>query len=173
MKNINNEFDIMNLMDEIEYGWMDVKGNKHTICDERFSDDYILQSPFEIEENKIGVCWDQVELERFYFDMIGVKTTTYFIVYYDNNDCPTHTFLTFEKNDEYYWFEHSWQKFKGIHKYFNLEELLLDVKNKFMNYELNNNYVKQNICIYSYRKPKFHLNVEEFYKHCESGIKIK
>lgn len=162
----------MSLMDNIEYGWMDNEGNKHKIFDNSYSDNYILQSPKEIIKNKVGVCWDQVELERYYFKGNIWNIRTYFIVHCDNDKYPTHTFLTFEKNNKYYWFEHSWEKLKGIHEYSSLEDLLIDVRNKFIKYELNNNYNKNNLCIYYYEKPNFHINALEFYKHCESGINI-
>ncbi|MCI8393862.1 MAG: ASCH domain-containing protein [Bacilli bacterium] len=157
-----NEFEIMNLMENIEYGWMDKQGSKHKIVDENYSDNYILQSPNEIIKNKVGVCWDQVELERHYFKGNDWNIKTYFIVHYDKAKCPTHTFLTFEKDNKYYWFEHSWERFKGIHEYNSLQDLLINVRDKFIKYELNNNY----------KKPKFRLNVLEFYKHCENGNNI-
>ena len=167
-----NEFEIMDLMENIGYGWVDKQGIKHNIDDESYSDNYILQSPKEIIKNKVGVCWDQVELERYYFKGNTWNIKTYFIVHYDDDKCPTHTFLTFEKNNKYYWFEHSWERFRGIHEYKTLKELLLDIQDKFIKYELNNNYNKNNLFIYHYKKPKYHLNVLEFYKHCENGINI-
>ena len=170
--NYYNEFEIMDLMKNIEYGYVDKNNNKYSIVDETFSDNYILQSPNEVIKSRIGVCWDQVELERYYFKGNGLNIKTYFIVHYDNDKCPTHTFLTFEKDNKYYWFEHSWEIFSGIHEYATLKDLLLDVRDKFIKYELNNNYIKENLCIYDYKKPKYHLSVLEFYKHCESGINI-
>ena len=98
-----NEFEIMNLMENIEYGWIDKNNNKYNVVDESYSDNYILQDPKEIIKNKIGVCWDQVELERYYFKGNDWNIKSYFIVHYDNDKCPTHTFLTFEKNNKYYW----------------------------------------------------------------------
>ena len=163
-----NENKIMKLMNMINYGWIDRKGIKHTTDFERFSDEYILQSPEEVIKNKIGVCWDQVELERKYLkNYISVKT--FFIVHYDNDRCPTHTFLTFEKGNKYYWFEHSWEDFRGIHEYNSIKELLVDIQNKFIQFELNNKYVKDNLIIYEYSKPKYNISVQEFYNHCENG----
>lgn len=167
-----NELEVMELMQNIEYGWVDKKGNKHTIVNEGYSDNYILQSPKEIIQNKVGVCWDQVELERYYLKGNDWNIKTYFIVHYDEDKCPTHTFLTFEKNNEYYWFEHSWERFRGIHKYHNTEELLLDIKKKFIINELQNQYNPSNLFLYEYKKPKFHISTEEFYKHCEKGKQI-
>ena len=170
--NYYNEFEIMNLMENIEYGWVDKNNYSHNKTDETFLDNYKLQSPKETIKSKVGVCWDQVELERYYFKGNDWNIKTYFIVHYDDDKCPTHTFLTFEKQDKYYWFEHSWKRFKGIHGYNTIQELLFDVKDKFIKYELNNNYNENCLNIYNYKKPKNHLNILEFHKHCESGVKI-
>lgn len=167
--NYYNEFEITNLMKEIKYGWIDKNNNKYTIVNEDFSNHYILQSPKEVIKTKLGVCWDQVELERYYFKGNDWNVKTYFLVHYGNDKCPTHTFLTFEKNNKHYWFEHSWEKFRGIHEYNSINELLLDVRKKFISYELNNQYEKSNLVLREYKKPKYHISVQEFYKHCEKG----
>ena len=161
------EFDVMELMSDIEYGWVDKNNQKHMMPDDTYSDNYLLQTPKEVIKNKIGVCWDQVELERYYFKGYDIKT--YFIVHYDGDKCPTHTFLIFKKNNQYYWFEHSWEKYKGIHGYDTLKELLIDVKSKFIKTELHCDYILENLIIREYSKPKYHISVQEFYKHCENG----
>lgn len=162
--NYYDEFEIMQLMDNINYGWVDKNNNKHMIVDELFSKNYILQEPKETIVNQIGVCWDQVELERYYFK--SYKIRTYFIVYDDGNKCPTHTFLMYEKNAKYYWFEHAWEKFKGIHEYKTQKELLLDVRNKFIKYELNRHYDEEKLRLVEYEKPKYHISVQDFYDYC-------
>lgn len=165
----HTEVETLKLMDDIEYGWIDKHNEKHSIVDESYSNNYILQNPREVIKNKVGVCWDQVELERYYLKANNWNIKTYFLVHYDENKCPTHTFLTYEKNNHYYWLEHAWESFKGIHEYKTLKELLLDIKNKFIKYELNSNYKKENLVLYEYKRPKYHISVQEFYKHCESG----
>ncbi len=170
--NYYNEFEIMDLMENIEYGWVDKDNKKHVLVDETYSDNYILQSPKEIIKNKVGVCWDQVELERYYFKENDWNVKTYFLVHYDGDKCPTHTFLTFEKNNKYYWFEHSWERFKGIHEYKSLKELLFDIRDKFIKYELDNDYVVENLVLHEYQKPKYHISVQEFYNHCDYGTYI-
>lgn len=167
--NYYNEFEVMNLMKNIDYGWVDSNNMKHISIDQSYSSNYILQKPNEIIRNQIGVCWDQVELERYYFKGHEWNIKTYFIVYYDGDKCPTHTFLTYEKNDKLYWFEHSWEKFRGIHEYCTKKELLLDVKDKFIKSELNNQYEIENLVLHEYTKPKYHISVQEFYIHCENG----
>ena len=164
-----SENKIMKLMDMINYGWVDKNGKKHIDNFEKLSINYILQSPNDLIKSQVGLCWDQVELERYYFKN-NVKT--FFIVYYDNDKCPTHTFLIFEKDNLYCWFEHSWKKFRGINTYSSLKELLSDVKNKFVYYELNDEYNEDNLVIYEYEKPKYNISVKDFYNHCENGTKI-
>ena len=170
--NYYNEFEIMDLMKDIEYGWIDKNNNKHSVVDETYSDNYILQSPNEVIKNKIGVCWDQVELERYYFKGNDWNVKTYFLVHYDGDKCPTHTFLTFEKNKKYYWFEHSWERFRGIHEYQSLKELLFDIRDKFIKYELDNDFVPENLVLHEYKKPNYHISVQEFYNHWDCGTYI-
>ena len=170
--NYYNEYEIMDLMKDIEYGWVDEQNNKYMKVDDSFKDKYILQSPKDILKSKVGVCWDQVELERYFFKNYVPSVKTFFIVYDDNDKCPTHTFLTFEKNNKFYWFEHSWEIFRGIHEYTSLNQLLLDIKNKFVSCELHGNYEKTNLYIYEYSKPKYHIGTQEFFNHCSSNINI-
>ena len=93
--NYYDEFEAMRIMSDIEYGWLDKEGKTHTEVDDLFSKNYILQSPKEVIKNRVGVCWDQVELERLLFKNNNWNIKTYFLVHYDNEKCPTHTFLTF------------------------------------------------------------------------------
>ncbi len=163
---------IMTLMNDIQYGYLDKDNIKHLYIDDFFSSMYKLQSPFEILENKIGVCWDQVELQRYYFEKENILCKTYFIVYYDNDKCPTHTFLVYKNNDFYYWFEHSWEKYRGIHKYSSLDELLTNVRKRFIKEELPSNFNNKNLCLYDYKKPNYGISCMEFYKHCEMSTNI-
>ncbi|MDD3392026.1 MAG: hypothetical protein PHE54_00535 [Bacilli bacterium] len=164
---------IMDNMKDIEYGWVNINGVKNTEINNLFSKSYVLQSPPELIKNKIGICWDQVELERFYFNENGLNIDTYFVVHYDDDKCPTHTLLIFYDDNKFYWFEHSWKKFRGIHMYSSLNELLVDVQDKFIKYELNNKFNKNNLFIIKYTKPKYGISVLEFYKHCEKGEYVK
>lgn len=164
--------DIMNKLNKINYGYKDYNNKLHNTIDEKFGETYILQSPKETIKNKIGVCWDQVELERYLFEKEKINFNTYFIVHYDNDKCPTHTFLIYQNNKKFYWFEHSWEKFKGIHKYETELEALKDIKEKFIKHELNNNYNPMNLCIYKYKKPKYGITCLQFYQHCEKGENI-
>lgn len=167
----------MQIMNDIEYGFKDQ--NNHNIkdtnpkkWDKEFNNFYYLQTPNELLKSKCGVCWDQVELERQLFQDNNIQCETYFIYTIDNNDLPSHTFLTYKHNHKYYWFEHSWGIHQGIHEYENKLSLLLDVKTKF---KQEHNYLSPNsfIYIYEYQKPKYHITCEEFYQYIETQKLIK
>lgn len=166
---------IMDIMDIIEYGFKDECGNNIVNntkkWDDEFYDFYYLLSPEELLEKKCGVCWDQVELERKLFEKEGFKVKTYFICTYDGDNLPSHTILTYEKDNSFYWFEHSWNIYKGIHKYNSETELLKDLKNKFINsHEASKNAYT---FVYEYQKPPTHISCREYYAYCETQKLIK
>lgn len=163
-----DEFKIMEMMNDIKYGWLCKNGEVGN--DDNFFKEYHLASPEEVLQNKVGNCWDQVELERFLFEENGFKVKTYFIVY-EGDNYPTHTFLVFSKKGKFYWFEHSWEWHRGIHEYSSLDELIIDVRNKFI--EELEDYKIEDLKVFEYLKPKSHLTVRAFCKYCMSGELIR
>lgn len=154
--------EVMNLLSDIKYGYMNNAGN---VCYSfaTFDDDYVLQSYKDMLKTKTGVCFDQVELERHY--LYNRDITSYFICYY-GEFLQSHTFLVVKENNNYIWFEHAWEKYRGIYKYNSLDELLNDVKNKFMNeYNILD---KDKILLKSYSKPKSGINLSEYFKWMEN-----
>ena len=162
--------EIMKLMNEINYGWVDKDGNPHTKL-QGMAETYLLQMPEETMKSKIGVCWDQVELERYYFEEKGIKVHAYFIVHFDNKKFPCHTFLSFEENGKFYWFEHAWAEHKGVKEFNTEKELLNEVKKHFIEIELKDGYMDEYIYVFDYSKPPKKLNTLEFYEWCRKGIK--
>ena len=171
---------ILEIMDElrnIEYGFKDKNGanliNSES-WDKNFYNFYYLLSPEELLHSKCGVCWDQVELERKLFNDANINCDTYFIYIDDNENLPSHTFLIFQLNDKYYWFEHSWYDMKGIHEYNNIKALLNDVKNKFIDSRKNeiNSNLNYETFIYKYNKPKYHISCDEFYSYIKTQERI-
>ena len=170
---MNEVLKIMDKLNNIEYGFKDKNGNNLVNSEswERdFSNFYYLLSPEELLSSKCGVCWDQVELERKLFNDANINCDTYFIYIDDYSNLPSHTFLTFQLENKYYWFEHSWYDMKGIHEYNNIETLLNDVKIKFIDSRKNeiNLNINYNIYIYKYDKPKYHISCDEFYDYIKT-----
>ena len=143
--------EIMKLMDEIKYGWVDKEGKPHTKL-ENMIEMYMLQTPEEVMKSKVGLCWDQVELERFYFKEKDIDIKSYFIVYNDGKKFPCHTTMSFEKNGKFYWFEHAWDIYKGIKEFDTEDELLEEVKKCFISLELKDGYDNNQIFIYNDKK---------------------
>ena len=159
-------------MSLIQYGWIDNNGTKHTDMT-HFAEKYMLQTPDQLLRSRLGVCWDQVELQRELFTDVGITTHSFFIVYYDGNKCPTHTFTIFEHNDKVFWYEHAWTIMRGLHEYDNLKNAISDIRNQFIDNELDSKYNPQNLIIYEYNAPKKNLSCFDFYKHCENGKRIQ
>lgn len=105
------------MSDHIEYGFID-KNNKRYKSDKEIQDNfynkYRLQSPDQLIDSKLGVCWDQVELERACFKEMKYPFETYYLEQI-NKSRSTHTFLTYWYKSKLYWFEHSYFHKLGIH----------------------------------------------------------
>lgn len=87
---------------------------------------YILLSPNEFEKYKGGICWDYVAYEAMYFraKYPNIKFETYYQVIDNRNDNPTHTFLIFEFNKKWYWFESSWKPNCGVYGFDNKNDCI-------------------------------------------------
>ena len=174
---MNRILEIMDELRNIEYGFKD-KNGANLINSESWDKDfykfYFLLSPEELLSSRCGVCWDQVELERKLFNDANIDCDTFFIYIDDNENLPSHTFLTFRLDDKYYWFEHSLYDMKGIHEYNNIKALLNDVKNKFIDSRKNeiNSNLNYETFIYKYNKPKYHISCDEFYSYIKTQERI-
>lgn len=165
----------------IENGYIG-KNNKHKyyLNDKNYDSDwlneYYLQSPEELIGNKIGLCWDKVELERFWFENNNYKCKTIFICFdlTKKISFPTHAFLVYKNNNKWFWFEESWYDYKGTTEYDTLKELIKDVIEKYYintkkEFNIKNN-LKKHLQYSIYNKPKFGINPIDF---CTNALKIK
>lgn len=157
------------IMEKIEYGYIDKDNNKYYHLNE-VEEKYILQTPNQIITNKIGLCFDQVELEREILDQNNIKSQSYFIINYGKK-IKTHTFITYKIKDTYYWFENAWTNEKGIHQYKTKKELLKDITDKFIKDQVKNKDI--NIKIYNYKKPKYNITAKDFIIHCQKSKEEK
>ena len=81
----------------ISYGFVDVHGKKYTDFDgETFYNLFKLQSPKQFFENKLGVCWDNVEFVRYVFSRLGITHDTVYLKK-DNIEQSTHTFVLYKE----------------------------------------------------------------------------
>ena len=163
---------ILEGMEPIEYGFKDEKGNNIIITDpekwdNEFDKFYFLQTPEELQKSKCGVCWDQVELERKLLEENKIPSKTYFIYIFDDDMLPSHTFLTIEEEGRFYWMEHAWGVYKGVHEYKSEKELLEAVKKIFIK-EHSEVSKGSPLYIYEYKKPQAKITCDEFYKYIET-----
>ena len=171
MKEEIQEF--LNKMKVIEYGWIDKKGNKYInhIVKNKFLTDYYLQKPKDVWENKLGICWDQVEVEREFFKKKKIPFHSILIFYDDGIKYPNHTFLLFKLNKEYGWIENTYQNVKDEVRYYpSIKDALEDVKKEFIK-ENNLQIIGDKLYFYFYDKPKYEINYMDFVTHCQRGIK--
>ena len=161
--------DVTKVLEDINVGYVDNKGVKHLEVTEDFKDTYYLQSSKELMESKIGMCFDQVELERDLLSKLEIELRTYFIMYPDN-EC-SHAFLIYKENNKYYWLEHAWMKYKGIHEYDTKNDLLVDVIGKFVNMIPNGDVSK--VKLYIFDKPRKGINYTRYMSNAINGKNIK
>lgn len=182
MKKILN-YEIKELYDyilkEIRYGWIDTKGVEH-FCANSDDNEYHLQTPEETIKRKIGICWDKCELLRYYFENHNYELKTYFIyLYINDNNCPSHSMLVYKKDNDLIWIEPSIpQLLRGIHCYKTEEEFIIDMKKRFIENGIKNEFFTEKddltkIYCYEFIKPNYGIRGSDYYNHCRKGRKIE
>lgn len=165
---------------QFDYGWISQSGGKFYGTNDAKS--YWLQSPKELLDSRLGICWDMTELYRCFFQlMTNLNGETYYLYYDDNQGCPSHSIFVFYSNHKVYWFEPRLESltfdYSGIHEYRNIKELLTDFKNKLIKYlqiegKIPINYQEDDIHIYQYERPRYHINGYEMRQHIDHSKKI-
>ena len=165
----------------ITYGFVGKNGKKYyDMLSEEWNDWYtqcFVQNGEEVLESKTGTCWDQVELERLWFEKNGYIIHTFFMMFEVNkeNNYPTHTFLIYENNNKYYWFENAFEANRGIHEFNSLDEAIECVKTKQIEYTYfddDSQDDKNTLVVYEYTKPDDNLSVDDYIKHVTSALYI-
>ena len=171
MDNIKTPEELLSFMSKnIEYGFLGKNGHIYHKDDSDWYEQYILQTKEELLNNKVGTCWDQVEFERDWFINNGYEIKTIFEMVnidYENN-YPTHTYLAYKNDDNWYWFEHSDFNNRGIHKYNKFDELISDQFNKYVEFLKTFGITKEEIdkiIITEFDKPKEHVSAREYFDH--------
>lgn len=154
--------------------------NPTNITSESYLKNYKMLTPKEFEKYNGGVCWDYVAYEAWYFKKYfpNVEFKSYYAINVDNYNNPTHTFIIFEYDDFYYYFESSWKHNHGIFKFENEKDALVYVLKK-----INDHYFKENkdilksymgLYVAQYNpldKKLFDLTCEEYMEYMSNIIK--
>ena len=123
--NIESPKGLFNYMyDNIEYGFLNQDNQKIIKKDnypfyytEQLLRNYKFQSPEEVINNGCGICYDQNELARYWFEKQGIEAMTYY------SSIRNHSLLVYKDNNKYNWFELTLKTGLGIHDFDTLEEL--------------------------------------------------
>ena len=94
-----------------------LNGYKYSYSDYNdFAKEYRVASPEKFEKQQGGVCWDFAAYEAWWFkkNHPNISFTTWYVIFDNNNDCPTHTFLTFRYKGKLYYFESAFGKTMGV-----------------------------------------------------------
>jgi len=155
-----------------EYGVVDKNGKK--IFDsnsEAFqnacNNDWTLRPVLQILKDKIGHCYDQVEVERYWFDKHGYKTKTFWISAYQEeveNSGFCHTYLLFFENNMWKLFEHSDASNRGIFEFKSVDEAVKwQAHNQIAHAE---NCIKPlnrySVCIKEFSTPPTNINMQQY-----------
>lgn len=123
--------ELLRRLNSYDYGYIKngqkIKGTKN------FFEDYKSLTISEFEKYQIGVCWDYVHYEAYWFAKNHYKYETFYIQVQDeDNDCPSHTYLVFylPNSSKVYYFESSWGKYQGIEAFDNINKLHTTIKER-------------------------------------------
>lgn len=169
---INSPYELLNFMSKnITYGYLGKSGRVYHWNDDDFDDewfdDYILQSEEDILRTLSGNCWDQVELERYWFVKNNYEIKTiYQMVKLDYNNYPTHSFLIFrDKEGLWNWFENSDSENRGTHQFLSFDEFLKYQYNKYLkllrNLNISDDEINKIIFI-EFTKPKSNITAADY-----------
>lgn len=123
--NIKTPEDVYEWMDEnIQYGWMDVEGNKHIGEMKNFRRLYRTMSMEESFQYKIGTCIEQAAMIHSLLDKINIKNKMFCCRIYEPDDYGNleedehmHCFVLFYRSGKVYHLEHPNFEKKGIYEY--------------------------------------------------------
>lgn len=180
MKNINEIFNKINsphellefMSQNINYGYLGKSGRVYHFDDSDFNEkwfnEYILESKENILKTLYGNCWDQVELERYWFKKHGYEIKTIYEMVklnYDNN-YPSHSFLIFKDKDGFWnWFENSDYENRGIHKFDSINKLLKYQYSKYLDFlktfNIKEDEIKE-IIFAEFEEPQKNISASEY-----------
>lgn len=170
---INSPYDLLEFMSKkINYGYLGKNGRVYHFDDNDFNDDwfneYILESNEDILKTLYGNCWDQVELERYWFKKHGYEVKTIYEMVklnYDNN-YPSHSFLIFKDKDGIWnWFENSDYENRGIHKFDSIDKLLKYQYSKYLEFLKTFNIKEEEIkkiIFTEFEEPQKNISASEY-----------
>ncbi len=165
---------LLKYMDEnIKYGFVDVNGKAYGPWDnqefqEGCQTKWHLSSPERLRKVGYGHCFDQVELERNWFKTHNYNFKTFYIWFEFpyKNSYSTHTYLVYEEDGKYNYFENSDFNNRGIQEFTSYEDAIRYQREKHIEYNKQRNSIDEEIIshlhIYEYDQPTYGCTMNEF-----------
>lgn len=128
-----------------------------------------LQSPQETLKKQSGSCHDQVLLSFMLLEELKIKPTIHFFISYKEGEeagGDTHTFITYEKENQVYWFETAWGDMEGIHKYPNMKALKEDIKAHHDKTPMGKKYPELEFTVVPRSKLEYGMSLDELVQAC-------
>lgn len=135
LESIKTPDDILKFMDNIEYGYMDIFGEKHINSLKGFRAYYKTTSIDDTLKNRVGTCIEQVSLMNYLLNKIGKQTKMFCTRIYEEGDINPeedehmHCFILYYDENGIHQIKHPNGDRKGIY-HFKDEETAIEEINK-------------------------------------------
>ena len=125
IETIKTPEDILKFLNKnIDYGWVDVDGNKHIKEMNNFRKLYRTMSIDDTLKNGVGTCIEQVYLMKSLLDILNIKNKMFCTRIYEPNDFNNldedehmHCFILYYDKDGVHQIEHPNYERKGIYDF--------------------------------------------------------
>lgn len=132
-KEIKTPQDILEYMDNIRYGYLDVDGEEHVNSLKDFRRLYRTMSLEDTLKHKLGTCIEQVYLMHSLLDEIGLPNKMFCTRIYEtghidlDKDEHMHCFVLYYDKDGVHQIEHpNWER-KGLHHFKDEKEAITEI----------------------------------------------
>lgn len=139
IEQIKTPKDILEYMDNIQYGYLDIEGNKHINTLKKFRRLYKTMTIEEVLEYKIGTCIEQVLLMSLLQDKLGILNKKYCTRIYERKDFNNldeeehmHCFILYFIDNKVYQIEHPNRERIGIYEYTDLESAIKEINEYYV-----------------------------------------
>lgn len=140
---ISNPKELLDLFNSFGYG-VYKDGKIQDLDGIEFFKAYRSSNPKDFIKKKGGVCWDYTAAEALYFKDFNIPYRTFYIEL-DNENSSTHTFLIYENNNKFYYFESSYGKHQGIYESNSINRII-----NFVLYNMFTDEERTNFKVYEY-----------------------
>lgn len=123
MLDVKTPNDILEFMDSIEYGYIDLLGEKHINNLKGFRTNYRTMNIKQILEHKIGTCIEQVLLMHYLLDSLNIPNKMFCTRIYESGEIDIeqeehmHCFILYYDDKGVHQIEHPNGERKGIYNF--------------------------------------------------------